>query len=171
MVSPKQQIKKLENRIITNIRRALSRKELTELARLAIEQIRKRTRSGFGVPEARGNVVRLKSLSRAYVEYRKISKARGKLSSETTPGKSNLTFTGSLLDSLIVREVDVGKQKIFINANRKRRKGGVTNEQVAEFVAAQGRAFLNLSRNEVTKISRAYKNSLLNSVKRNFERT
>lgn len=169
MANAKRQIKRVENRIITNIRRALNRKELTQLARLAIKQIAKRTRAGFGVAEARGNAKRLKKLSSAYIEYRKRS---SKLNTAlTSPGKSNLTFTGQLIDSLVVREVDVEKQKVFINANRRRRKGGTTNEEVAEFVAQQGRAFLNLSRNEVTKISRAYKNSLVNSVKRNIERT
>jgi len=168
-VAVKRDLKKVQNRLFAAIKRALNRKELTEIGRMAINMISARTRRGFGVAQAGSKSRPLKKLSAGYIAYRKKS---SKLNTAlTSPGKSNLTFTGQLLDSLIVREVDVEKQKVFVNANNRKRKGGKTNAEVAEFVSQQGREFLNLSRSEIVKIGRAFNNNLRANVKRNFERT
>lgn len=164
----KRDLDKVKKRLFFAIKRALNRKELTEIGRLAIAMISKRTRKGYGVAKAGGPQTNLKKLSPAYVLFRK--KSRKLNTALTSPGKSNLTFTGQLIDSLLVREVDVEDQKVFINANRRRRKGGQTNEEVAEFVSRQGREFLNLSKSELFKIAKAFDNSLTTNVKRNFER-
>lgn len=129
---------------------------LTQVGRIAARLIKRRTRNGFGVSQPGANAERLKRLSQAYVSFRSNSRD---LSSETTPGKSNLTFTGVLLNSLRVVKADSQKREVTVDASRRRRRGGLTNEKVAEFVSEQGREFLNLSRREITQVTRSFNRS------------
>ena len=166
-MTAKKDIDKFNNRLFYAIKRALNKGELTAIAKIAISIISKRTRGGFGVKQAGGNAERLKKLSSTYVEYRKRSDKLNR--GLTTPGKSNLTFTGKLLESLTVKQVNVIQQKVFINGNRRRRAGGKTNEDVAGFVSEQGREFLNLSRRELEKVAVAYRRNLVANLKKQFD--
>lgn len=166
-MTAKRDIDKFTNRLTLAIKRALNTGELNAIAKIAISIISKRTRAGFGVKNAGQNATRLKKLSGTYVEFRKKSKDLNR--ALTTPGKSNLTFTGKLLESLTVKQVNVAEQKVFIGGNRRRRKGGATNEDVAGFVAEQGREFLNLSRREIDKIAVAYRRNLVANLKKQFD--
>jgi hypothetical protein len=111
--------------------------------------LRIRTRLGYGVNEAGGQKSRLKPLTARYIEYRKVFKG---LSSETRPGKSNLTLTGSMLDSLKV--TSVGTNSLTIEPTGTDRKG-VSNTNKAAWQQKQGRNFLSLSRQEI-KSAREY---------------
>jgi len=153
-------------RLFFAIKRALSNRELRAIGKFAIDIIAKRTRNGFGVKQAGGPQTRLKKLSSTYIDYRKAN--RRKLDPTTTPGKSNLTFTGILLRSLRVVNVNEAQQTLAINANNVKRKGGVRNREIADFQAEQGRIFLNLSRSELLKIGQAYKKGLIENVNKDF---
>jgi hypothetical protein len=116
----------------------------------AIKLIVKRTRNGFGV-EADGQPSRrLMRLTENYVNYRKQNRFR--LSPFTTPGKSNLTFTGQMLDSFQIRQVSQGRT--FIAPFGRRKGGGPTNLQVAGYVTENGRPFNNLSRSEIQRLAK-----------------
>lgn len=158
--------KSASRRLFFAIERALSGRELRSVGEFAIKIISARTRRGFGVRVAGGPQSRLKKLSTEYVAFRK--RNRSKLDSTTTPGKSNLTFTGILLRSLKVVSVNAATQDIKINANNVRRKGGVRNREIADFQAEQGRIFLNLSRSELLKVGDAYKKGLIEGVNKKF---
>lgn len=71
------------------------------------------------------------------------------LSKTTSPGKSNITFTGQLLKSLKSR---VSSGRITIGPSGTR-KDGKTNQQIVAFLNDQGRIFLNLSDNEINQLA------------------
>ena len=156
-MSIRREINQFTRRLDKQVKGSINNRVLKEIGRLATDIIKKRTRNGFGVAQPGRNARRLKGLSAGYVAFRKASSRLN--SGLTTPGKSNLTFTGALLDSLRVVRVDKSRREININANNRRRPGGVTNKDVAEFVTDQGRAFLNLSRRETELVARRFNRS------------
>lgn len=124
----------------------------------AIKLIVKRTRNGFGV-EADGQPSRrLLKLADSYVNYRRQNRFR--LHPSATPRKSNLTFTGQMLDSFQIRQVTQGRT--FIAPFGRRSGGGPTNLQVAQFVTdgihksgkVRPRPFNNLSRSEIQRLAK-----------------
>jgi len=102
---------------------------------LMADTIRTRTRKGFGVSENNAPKEKLKPLSENYKKQRKRDK---KLSSETSPSKSNLTRHNNLLKS-----ITSDKEKVFIK--------GEEQQRIAEYVSVD-RPFMNLSRPEVKRI-------------------
>ena len=134
--------------VLEEMKKAFSDKKLiSEIAQEVVETIRKRTRVGKGLD---GNqITNLKRLDdnnikqqkpRRYINFRK---TYPKLSSKTTPAKSNLTLTGEMLDDLtfklkgsdILRKVEIA---IYEEESRKK----------ARWVTDGGRPFLGLSDNE-----------------------
>lgn len=131
--------------------------------------VRRRTLLGFGVPSNGASRVKLKPLSQSYKDQRagkvvfytdKLGrvrrvktgpgfKSRIKLSDRTTPSKSNLTLSFQMLASLRGRYVRPGFGVVEPTGTR---SDGMTNAQIAEFVTEQGRAFLNLSNNEIRQL-------------------
>lgn len=108
--------------------------------------IRKRTRLGYGVEVTGGPRKPLDALNDKY----KLLRAKLDLSSETTPGRSNLTRSGQLLDSIQVTSFKEGEVSVGPKGNRT--DGGPTNEKLAEYVAEQGRPFNNLSGPEIKQV-------------------
>ena len=134
---------------------------LRQLGVFAVRMIRERTRGGKGVKRPGGNITRLKRLSRSYIKHRK-QNAR-KLDRTTSPGKSNLTFTGQMLRSLKVRTVRKGQMVIGPSG---RRNDGKTNEQVALWVQEQGRPFLFLGRAEQRKLVSFYNENFADALRK-----
>ncbi len=139
------------------INETFSKRQMRDYAQLAIDMIVKRTRQGLGVAGTGRSEQNLKPLSDGYTKYRRNN--RFKLDSTTSPGKSNLTFTGQLLRSFTVYEV----RNNFVSwgPNRRRRKGGITNQELGEFVSER-RPFNYLSKIEIEKI-RLYADKVLQS--------
>jgi hypothetical protein len=150
------------------------KKDVPEMKRLAtkiLEQIRKRTRLGFGVTTT-GAKRKLEKLSTSYKDARrgkvrffknkngKLIAAKGKsdftkpkrLASSTKPSKSNLTATGLMLDSLtrVVRS-----KRIIISIENARgsdlygNSSNVTTNEKAKFQENAGRRFMDLANFEI----------------------
>lgn len=152
-MTAQQDIVKFVKQLRKQIEAVTSKKVMAEIGALMVQMVVKRTRNGFGVQETGSASKPLKKLSPKYVAFRKRSPRLN--TSLTSPGRSNLTFTGAMLNSIRVTSVRTGAEaRVTIGAGKQRRKGGVTNEQIAEFVAAQGREFLNLSRSELERVSK-----------------
>lgn len=124
-----------------------SKKNMRLIAERAIQLIVRRTQKGFGVKNNNGQEIPLKALSSVYIEQRK--RQRKLLDGTTSPIKSNLTFTGQMLRSMTVKEIT--NKSVSIGPNKRRRKGGLTNEQIAEYVQKE-RPFNNLSFKEINAI-------------------
>jgi len=134
------------------IKEASKGKGLDVIGNIVIDIIRRRTRSGQGVDG--GRKTKLKPLSKKYIEFRK--RNRGRLSPFASPGKSNLTFTGQMLNGLVKKKVPGGVVVTF-DSDR--------NKRVAGFVSS-ARPFMELANEEVeevTKTFRKYFSSLVRS--------
>lgn len=155
------QIKDFTSKLKNVVKQAASRKELEAIGNFAADLIRKRTRLGYGAPKGEAGAVerfRLAALSQGWIRFRKTTGASW-LSEFTRAGKSNLTFTGQMLDSLGVVRVKAGSVTIGPKGYRTDPfSRGLSNEQVANFVAKKGRPFNNLTRPELAQVKRFYRN-------------
>jgi hypothetical protein len=146
-------ILKFSQKIRTNI---VSQRRLDPTIQAYAEEaanlIKARTRRGYGVAFDGAPAQRLKKLSREYIDHRK--RTRSALSSETSPGKSNLTYSGQMLDSLYARRRRIGNWSINLKAQR---DDGKTNLQVARYAAAGGRPFLFLSKSELSVLGVSFR--------------
>lgn len=128
--------------------------------------IRVRTRLGYGVESAGGERKKLKALADATIRSRggmiRITKAgklsirknknsKVRLSDQTTPGRSNLTRTGQLLDSLKPTYAATGV--VVVGPDGTRRGEKKSNADIAYYVTKGGRAFLNLTRPEIRQVT------------------
>lgn len=155
-------VKKQLNTIARNIRRGIgfsvSKKQMRELGFEAIDIIVERTRKGQGVKRTGGRKGRLKRLSPRYIAYRKTQR----LDRTTSPRKSNLTFTGQMLRSMTVKTSS--NRRVTWGPNKRRRKGGLTNERLGEIVSI-ARPFNNLSSRELTKLAKNIERVLARQLK------
>ena len=136
----------------TGVKRTFSKKTMRLAAELAILQIVHRTRIlGKGVSRTGGKDRRLKALKPSTIEARRRLKHRGQLHPKTSPGKSNLTRSGRLLDSLVIKEL-TNTSVTWGPKNNRRRGEKITNEQLGELVAQAGRPFNFLSSKDIKKL-------------------
>lgn len=141
------------------IGKSVSKKNMLELGKLAVKQVVKRTRKGLGANRTNAQEKPLKPLSPNYIAKRR----KSKLDKTTKPSKSNLTFTGQLLRSMRVKEVT--NRGVRWGANRRRRKGGLTNERLADIVSEQ-RPFNNLSKQDIDKLAKYLDKNLARLLKK-----
>jgi hypothetical protein len=123
--------------------------EMKAIGKFLIGKIAVRTRLGNGVNNHLDEKSKLKKLSPKYVEYRK---TYAHLSNMTKPRMSNLTRTGSMIDSLSIKAI--GKNSIRIGPTGTDRNG-VSNSSKAYWQEKAGRVFLRLSKQEV-KLARIF---------------
>lgn len=144
------------------IKETFYKKQMKEIGEIAIDQIVERTRDGYGVQKTGAAKRRFKPLSPTYIDYRR--RMRDKLDGTTGPSKSNLTFTGRMLRSMKIKEVS--NNRVTWGPSKDRRKGGVTNEEIARFVAEQGRPFNFLSKEDLNKITGVVNKALQTKLRR-----
>lgn len=110
------------------------------------KEIVQRTRQGKSVTKDGGPEVSLKPLSKDYVEQRRSLQKKGKLSNKTSPGTSNLTQTGKMLDGIKTEVIQNGdKTTLLITFNNSE------NEDKALYVS-EDRPFMNLSDAQIARI-------------------
>lgn len=150
----------------------INKRFIQELGMYTLDLIFKRVKSGWGVdsddkdPEYT-NRQRLSPLSDGYkkqrkglIEFRAKNKKGGEvivkfkikkplLGKFATPNKSNLTFTGEMLDSI---EIKAGDKGFNLYINNKRRSDGMTNKNLAELVTEEGRPFFAITKQEIRMI-------------------
>lgn len=134
------------------VKKAESQGLLTNVAGYAIRLIVQRTRDGKGVKRPGSSPYRLKPLSASYIAFRR--KNRSALSPFTSPSKSNLTFTGQLLNSLVLKK---GATTITITPSGIR-DDGKSNAEVARRVS-KARPFLALSKGEQREVADFFRRS------------
>ncbi len=120
----------------------------------AIRLIVVRTRLGYGVVRPGAPRQKLKPLSKRYIEHREDSR----LSGFTAPRRSNLTFTGAMLESLRIKTSKAGAVSIEPTGGR---RDGQTNAAVAGHVTKGGRPFISLSDLEIKKLARYMEKEIL----------
>lgn len=152
MSSVKLQVQKFTSKIEKTLKQAVSKRQTSALAEEAIKIIVRRTRLGYGVKRNYSERYKLPGLSTAYIKRRRNYSG---LAGTTTPKKSNLTFTGQMLESVsIIRADDKG---MIVIGPKGRRRDRLTNVEVAEFNEQRGRIFNRLSRLEFQQLLRIYR--------------
>lgn len=149
------------NGIFRGKRRDAQKKLMKSLGLEAIDIVVARTRKGFGVKRTGGNRKKLKKLPPRYIEFRK--RNRRKLSRFARPTKSNLTFTGQMLESVKIIKSTDGRFEIGPSG---RRNDGKRNADVGRWVTQQGRPFMNLGRAEISSLQRFLREEMDQRIKR-----
>lgn len=136
---------------LLRLNRSVEEMRSPEIMRAAGEKmadiVKVRTRLGYGVGQNLGTKAKLKALSEKYIKYRKDHSKD--LYSETRSGKSNLTFTGEMLNSIKVVDAKVGGVSITPTGMRADKKD---NEDLAKWNTKRGRPFLYISSSEVKQL-------------------
>lgn len=151
---PKLQLNKFIKQIEETVGRAVAPEEMRPLGEFSIGLIVKRTRLGYGVDTELGAKTRLKPLSQRWIDHRRQFDG---LSEMTTPSRSNLTFTGQLLNS--TRVLSVRQGYVLLGPIGSRTGSPLTNIQVALQQQKQGRIFMNLSELEYKQTLRFFRRS------------
>lgn len=153
------ELKKLINDELRKLRGKLTQPEIIKkMGDESIDIIFKRTRAGYGVDKPRGSIEKLAPLAKSTIEARK----KKSLSSKTSPGKSNLTETGSMLDNL---RLDIKKDGFTI-------RGGTPKDSEKAFFAHAGsdnrppRPFLFLATSETKLLAERLKEFIAKVLKR-----
>jgi hypothetical protein len=122
-----------------------------------------------GIANAENAAAKLNAGGSTIAERERLQR-KGKLSELTTPGKSNLTRSGQLLDSIKAHPIEGNKVKIAPEGDRKDpgRKQQLNNQQVAKYVTDQGRAFINPSDAELKAVQDQVKAQVKNLVRANL---
>lgn len=146
---------------LDKIQKELAKDAVPELGMQMADEIKKRTRLGYGVSKNNGSKERLESLSEQY----KRARSRMDLSGETSPNKSNLTQTGSMLDSL--EPVRTGEYSIQVTPTGND-SNGISNADKASWLTEQGRPFMFLSKPEIIRLKNTLSNHLDTIIKKLF---
>jgi hypothetical protein len=156
---------------------------MTAIGQNAADQIKLRTRLGYGVNENEGERQKLRPLSKSYklqragklgffttktgvvVPYTPQEGVAHIFSDQTSPSKSNLTRTGEMLDSMTATFKSEGIVSIGPSGSR---KDGSSNDIVAQYAHESGRNFNYLSKNEIAKVTQ-FVNRLLKQILKAFD--
>jgi hypothetical protein len=158
------------------LKKALTTKNMSIIGKEAVNIIWKRTKDGKGLTEnsSGGNLKPLDKLSPSYKEFRKGKVAfftapqghvypshknitKPQLGIHGTPTKSNLTFSGEMLDSL---EYKATKDKATIDVT------GARNKKVAGYVVEGGRPWLGLAKKEIKLLTAKFREIMREIVSR-----
>ena len=139
-------IDRFVRRLNSTIEKTNGPAEMRAIGEFMIEKIRVRTQLGNAVMENLEEKTKLKPLSQKYIEQRK---SFLNLSVLTRPKMSNLTRTGSMLDSLKIKSMSRAAIRVGPTGND---MFGVSNSSKAFWQEKMGRIFLRLSFQEVKQI-------------------
>ena len=148
-------------------------KTLLEIGVFVRDRIKSFTRTGKSI--ASGSPAKLKELRESYkamrrgeVKFRKtkdgrliVSKTPDEKLAEVdvtffSPGRSNLTFSGQMLEA-VKHKVNVKNRTVNIEVDDSSRSGKyetLTNKEVAQHVAANGRPFLGLDKVGIDRVKK-----------------
>lgn len=153
---------------LNSVSKVLDADELvTDIGNTAIKRIKGVTRTGKEIESGSSQP----ALSQESKDSRKQLAKRNRTHSTFSPGRSNLTFTGQLLDSLTFKKIR-GGVRIEPSGSRKPYKGGskkvLTNKQVAGLLAKMKpkRVFLGVDNEMVKQIKSIIKRFLRRKLRR-----
>lgn len=144
-MSASESLKALQKKVI----KAIEDAEVSEFFEKIPDVIRSRTRNGYGVNSS-GNIVLLPPLAESTIDRRRSLENNGRLSGETTPFFSNLTESGNLLDAMRMKRT--GKLKYEIAFDNRKKKNGLTPEQIKDYLEEKGFVFFKLANSERKKL-------------------
>lgn len=117
-----------------------------------------KNKSGFGKNELKP----LNKLSPAYIKYRQ-SRVLGPYASAK---KSNLTFSGELLESLVAR---ISNKKGIVEIQKGKHWSGMDVRALAQKVSEQGRPFFGLSDTELKTFENFVKRTIRDNLRKKYK--
>lgn len=132
--------------------RATAEDELLDIGKAAVKLIKKRTRLGWGVDKVGASKSKLKALSTPYKNFRKKNKPAG----PSSASKSNLTYTGDMLDDLEATRNSDNSIHIDLATEESKRKAGWVSED---------RPFNNLSKPEIKQLKQQLNKAIAKETK------
>jgi hypothetical protein len=121
-------------------------------------KIIKRVQEGDGVDELGGSRVPFKALKSSTIKSRQKKQAKGKLSNNTKPDKSNQTETGHMVEDM---QVSTNGMKINISPPNDR-------VEVAQYNEKNGRVAFNISEDELVYITEEVAKAIEQALKKNL---
>lgn len=153
-------LKDLDKHIQAKINKVLddltSPKNLEKLGEEIKQEIFLRTKLGYGVDKEGAPQKKLKPLTEGYKKARKGHLSK-KLSSDTTPARSNLTLSGDMLNDM---EVTVKGDKVSIGFGSKHSKDKV------EWNSINGRDFFHISKAQIMALTKQIKDRISQILKK-----
>ena len=148
-MKPDEQIRRLKQKINDVIKNA----ECSEFFKPIPDMLRARVRAGFGITakDSKGKLTQLDDLAESTIIHRERLERRGLLSSETAPMISNQTESGNMLDSIIFKK---NGNKYEIGFDNRRKKNGVSPEQIKDYNEDNGRLWFGLTADERDKLQK-----------------
>ena len=119
-----------------------------------------------------GKESKLPPLSDGYVKQREARKKAGDSSLDSdffSPRRSNLTLTGQYLKSIALVKFDRVKKLLQIRPTG-RRKEGLSNEKLSEYLAKQGRSIFGVDETGRRVVSNMVKNEIRKSIRKRLLR-
>lgn len=129
------------------------------------EKIKTRTRLGKGVTDGK-EIVGLAPLTENYIKKREDS--RGELSNVTKPKRSNLTFTGQLLEAIDGVKLSTGKMIKFVFTFKENRRDEASNKAIVRAQATMGRRFFDLAKSEKAFFERKIAKVIREKIRKKF---
>jgi len=157
-------IKKIEKAFDIAIKHLADKRVMAGHAETAKNIIYDRTKEGFGIFGESANErqrQKLKALSTHYIVTKRIGAKLGKFGAVK---RSNLTFTGQMLDAITFKVKNNGFE-VFIKKTKRRGKGEkLTNYQLSQIVTQEGRPFMGLTKGELRVILKELEKQLTKKV-------
>ncbi len=159
---------KILDKLSKRVGEAIEKTAMIRVGDFAKDLIVKRTRLGYGVDSPLKDKSKLAKLKQSYILDRQ--KFSG-LSSLTRPNRSNLTRTGSMLDSMRAKYVRKGTVLIQPTGTRNILIAGYHTEPhtFANGYTRPARIFNNVSRLEFEQVLRFYRKNFSDLVKKSFK--
>jgi len=164
-------LKEFQRDFVRTMTQIFNRTYYLELGKLARQLIYARTKEGFGVSSDTEKFPDQKPLKAIganpnYLKFRSKLQQAGKLGRfakafGASPGKSNLTLTGQMLESINIEDLPTGFRLSIADTPRESPEGGPsqqTNADVALYVSNAGRPFFALTDKEQIVLFRRIEN-------------
>lgn len=159
-------IRRLERQVDKLVKFLDSRRLKDVIGKQVISIIFKRVKKGFGVTSEFSSAPgqqRFDPLSTSYKAFRR--RNSGKLARDTSPNKSNLTFTGELLKSMTYRRL---KKRVKVMIPSTVRTDGLSNKRLKEILLEKGIHFMQLTKTEQAKLNRVVDREVNRQIRRLF---
>jgi hypothetical protein len=134
-----------------------------EYADFLAEDIKKRTRLGYGVENNGDEKEKFKPLKSSTKESKKRHQAKGQLSEYTSPNKSNLTDTGRMTENIKGKGLTPTSGEVFVDGER--------NKEIAGYHEVGGgrlpkRPFLHADRLQIKRLTDFIRKDILDKIKK-----
>lgn len=166
-------IDKLTKQIKQNIVK-IRQVALPKIAKEAIKLIKGETRSGFRMENEKGKS-RFPSLAPSTVNSRNLLRKNNATHPTFSPGRSNVTFSGQLVDAIDFKIKRNGEIDLFIKTTRreaykkkdgtKQKTKGLTNAKLYTFLAPRGFDFLQLDAKSLDQLGRILRREVLKNLR------